>query len=456
MRHPTTTEYQRVLHYARRIKAIDRYDGIIKHQIWAVQRHFIDDSALAALFAYNTEEPLFQNLRRLRWSIRSLPKNSDALFARFLCPRLTRIQVDSANAALLSSLSAQCRDIEHVSLDDCSSDIGLMLTLRDVLPQWSRLQEFHCRSHLDIVYISVLSQLPNLTVLDVVFYGGQSQLPLIPRSSPTFPKLSELVMTTESLSSAIPLIALADYPALNKLGISCTLNPPTPEIMAQLMANISQRFSHTMFEHLTVGYLRFSPLRRDWDRTTCITSSTLSPLFKFSRMKTFICICYSMYNLDNSFLEHVAESWRELETFHLDSTGRWPPSPPGQMTLEGLVPFARYCPSLISFTTHLEGRVPSLIDSYNPGHGVYLPHLRTLGVGRGKVSSLHEVAAFLSDVTPNVERINCVFDPDNPDSDKEWEEVRTLTSWAAKIRAQERHRSEGQQGTASGRHCQLR
>jgi hypothetical protein len=109
------------------------------------------------------------------------------------------------------------------------------------------------------------------------------------------------------------------------------------------------------------------------------------------------------------------------------------------ITLDGLLPIAKHWPHLetlsLSFNAELSINDVPLLEH---GAGECCPRLTVLDVGYSEVTSKTGViAAFLTEIFPNLNRIDCSYDH------KRWMRISEVAVAMRKVRKQERALAEG-------------
>jgi len=130
-----------------------------------------------------------------------------------------------------------------------------------------------------------------------------------------------------------------------------------------------------------------------------------------------------------------------LKSLQLD--GDWPV--PRKVTLEGLVPFARWCPKLEVLQLTLDSTIlPEGRD--RPGGGFCNTNLMLLVLGDSELAeeNVKDVAAFLSDLFPSLVEILS-----HGVEVEEWENVAELIPTFVEVRQQERSWAAKHSSTAS-------
>lgn len=167
----------------------------------------------------------------------------------------------------------------------------------------------------------------------------------------------------------------------------------------------------------------------DWEYTI----DTFEPLLSFRNLHTLgLSLVAIHYGLDNLSIERMAAAWPLMQRFELNSEVGSGADVEPHITLDGLLPMARYWPQLESLSLSFDA-VTGKIPLEKPGGGNQCPLLTVLDVGySGVTSSKGKVAAFLTDIFPNLVEIHSSFDCD------EWEDIAEIAYAMGRAREQER------------------
>lgn len=137
----------------------------------------------------------------------------------------------------------------------------------------------------------------------------------------------------------------------------------------------------------------------------------------------------------------MANAWPKLTHLWLDPAGQWPI--PSRITLEGLLPLAEKCTELctlgISMNTTVS--IPRNGVAVRPGKGRVNYQLKALMVGNSHITSPNDIAVFLSDIFPNLKRIDSWLECTREEEihRDRWNEVAKLIQYFTRVRMQERN-----------------
>ncbi|CAL1712122.1 unnamed protein product [Somion occarium] len=430
LRPPTTEDIQRVLRYTSKIKTLTR--GFVHTQT-------IHPSALSALLS-TSEGPILPNLRTLEWPLRGVQARDLPFLARFLSPRLTSLSLFCPEYAMdmlmLDLLGRSCRELTSI-LFECEAGPGFAVSLRDCLLHLGHLQDFTCTASIDMVHILILAQMPHVDLLDIRISEEASMLPPIPCTEGLFPQVRQLTISSIDLHGVIQFFGIAPMPCLEKLWILLDDDDyPALHLLEKLEKALTRQITH---ETLTVLSISSGCSDLPWDASKAIRAATLEPLFVFGNLEKLELDCHWCYDLDDSFIASAAKAWPRMEEFTLDPYGTWPPSGECHATMMSLLSITQYCPSITWISSHFEGRAPAVSEAHRPGNGHHAAKVHSIEVGNAGISAadVRDVAAFLSDIFPNLRSVCSWSDQDSPVSGR-WQEVASLARWAISIRSQER------------------
>jgi len=169
---------------------------------------------------------------------------------------------------------------------------------------------------------------------------------------------------------------------------------------------------------------------------------TISPLLQFRCISHLTCAqavvgLNAGLDLDDSDVACIAKAWPCLKFISICPPG----SVPSRLTLRALIPFAEYCPELEDLSMKMNATAVELNDyEEKPGKGLYGSRLWRIHVFDSPIGNPACVAAFISDICPNVRRISSAFGPDERKPSRKWYEVRRNAPLFAAVRRQEANR----------------
>ncbi len=143
-----------------------------------------------------------------------------------------------------------------------------------------------------------------------------------------------------------------------------------------------------------------------------------------------------LINVDDDDVACIAKAWSQLRMFAMR-----PKKPvPTRLTSHVLIPFAKHCLELEELSLTINAATP---DNYEEklGDGMCNRKLWKLGVNDSSIDNPGRVAAFISDIFPEVRKIVVSIPDGDPEGKKrKWEEVERLIPVFAAVRKQEANR----------------
>ncbi|KAF9556560.1 hypothetical protein CPC08DRAFT_752475 [Agrocybe pediades] len=193
---------------------------------------------------------------------------------------------------------------------------------------------------------------------------------------------------------ATRLIGLPHFPAANltKLFLDSTSILAPDDIRSLLSAVMDNCQSLTGLSILSPRNLSPDDLA-SLDEGVCTTFHTIQPLLKLHGLTSFEFVQPFPLLLQQRDLEVIACSWPCMEILRLNShpvTSHQTTS-----TLEGLIPFAEYCPNLTELDLFLDATRTDL-----PDPTVHFKALKFLDVGLSKIKDVDAVALYLCQILP--------------------------------------------------------
>lgn len=242
-------------------------------------------------------------------------------------------------------------------------------------------------------------------------------------SSP-FTSLKHLTLNHIDLHAS-PTISLVK--ALGKrllsLDITC-IQRPSLTCLATLFEAVA---SHHRLSDFTIDMSYFA---RRIDSTEMVGIGTLRPLLKLPLVVLGVGVL--PVRLSSGDILEVARSLPEISVLTLQPNGRLPLAPVKPAKLEELTHFAEYCSDMKVLEVWVDARRVT-IDETRPGKGRVAGLLDSFNPGCSPISDPEIVAAFLSDIFPNLQP-----SIDDDDLDTKWEIVQRLVGAFTKVRNQER------------------
>ncbi|PIL27470.1 hypothetical protein GSI_10619 [Ganoderma sinense ZZ0214-1] len=377
--------------------------------------------------------------------------------SRGLQPPFSRPPVPS-DFARLKYYAQRIKHITYVEFDATTQGIT---ALSEVVRGFQDLTSFHVTGiPLDFEAILHLAKLQNLKTLDICLSISVTEDNYRSMSSSSagrtlFPNLRILYLENRFLFACTLLPRTVSSPVLDTVNIRTS--PVfgfycSSEDVAELCAELSRHPSLTSITVTVHTMLTGAPLDR----------KTFGPLLQLSNLDTLDLDLAHELDIDNWFLMAMAMAWPKLRRLefcvehpHWDIDAYTPST-----SLLGLAPFAVLCPNLCILGMPVNpdtspARIPPRLLEQRPGRGA--PQLGSrvyhLNVGLSVVRDPVPVAAFLSDVFPNlIEVFTAWTDEMEGDMDEgmdgdigtpaeireRWDEVVLLVGVFRRVRNQER------------------
>ncbi|KAF9456732.1 hypothetical protein BDZ94DRAFT_1274913 [Collybia nuda] len=336
---------------------------------------------------------------------------------------------DLANARLTETLKAftacpiRKLTIPRIYRDDDPSPLDLPLEAVNFISSLSRLEVLSIINF--IIPDDALRMLASSELLRGLEINNTSEdlLRCTPGCESTFSELRVFSFRSRHISEASDLLHRVAPRKLQSIRV--TLDTETSTIT---MSNSHlHKFFQTLETHCVSDMLtsiHVKQLSQDhksedpWNFTCGL--SDFEPLLSFWRLRDLDLFFYNVeYTFDNSSIEKMTAAWPEMHTFRLDYETDHEYSIHHHITLDGLLPIARYWPQLEHLTLSFLGVVSHDEDLLQrPGAGFSCPRLDLISVGYSKLdSNPGVVAAFLKAIFPNLARLTYCSEADD------WEPV---------------------------------
>ena len=236
-------------------------------------------------------------------------------------------------------------------------------------------------------------------------------------SESSFPELSELTLTTtEDATRLGEFIAIIRPKKLRKLSMAL-LRGSCPSEEWEVCFQPVARYCSGTLEILCIEQGGIGS--RDIHN---MEPEAFEPLFAL-RQLTELSVTCGCLGLDNDDLKQMALFWPRLQKLSIepDLGSR---SDPSDITLDGLVPLLEHCPDLCALSLVLDASFVTMPHPpTRPGGGVSNHKIVAITVGLSDIEDPVLVAAFLSDILPNLREITW----EDPDQDAT-RKTRTVTT----------------------------
>lgn len=277
----------------------------------------------------------------------------------------------------------------------------------------SQLRRLHLSGFpVDWATISHLASLPNLLDLHLaVPRRGSAALPtsVVPPPLP-FQSLRRIALNVHPLAEnvldtdfASAIYLIAKFLLATSL-TDITVCPIIPITSSELRKFFADAFTLTSTHQLSRISVKHDADRYEYNPPAPqLFSSDFDLLLHLQHLTYFeIDIHISLALIDNNLLKAMSTSWPHLEELHLG--GKYSGRNQSRCTLEGLTHLARRCPSLRHLTIVMEASTesdqPHRTNDYPVG-----TRLEILDVGMSAIIRPRAVASFLSEVFPNIQRL---------------------------------------------------
>lgn len=356
------------------------------------------------------------------------------------------IPLNGADFSRISIILTLPRDYPGLTDIDIDSPDEVNLwcdAISDTVRQWNHLEsiswtgDFSYQALIHLARLSTLRRIdiciPDLSAPDWQRYHAALQ-------GNGFQTLSQADILCANITSCTLLI---DKTSLRQL-VSITINFYDGHNKAAgvglFFRTLSTRCSHTTLTKFVVGGC-FSHYPHPFGT---IDEDLIRPLLEFRNMTDFHIEFPLAFRLGNRLMSDIAASWKHLRSLHIGTSGGW--AGQSRISLGGLVPLLSL-PKLEEFSIVIDASVVEHILDLPPT-GVRNTKISVLNLADSVIHDEHSVAAFLSDVLPNVKKINSwhaaavqnasVFPAEAKKYRDRWNMVAALIKTFAKVRQQER------------------
>lgn len=341
---------------------------------------------------------------------------------------------------LINFLSENCLNLQDFYIF-CKRSPELSDVLEKLYTRSRNLRIINCHAPLDTGAWTGLSSHTHLRSLTIPISSREERdsHSVVSSELITFPSLEELHLST-SFTILAHILSSSQFPILEAVTFDLESQKPLPGTsFAQLTALIARTCSHSVLRAIDVSSHQCPAEDRNPDHT--ILPDALRPLLVFSNLHTVVLNAHLCLNLDDVVIRDMALAWPRLTHLWLDPTGRWPI--PSRVTLNGLIPLAEKCPQLrkLGIPVNANISMPFSGVAVRPGRGRVNYQLRAIMVGNSYISSSYDTAAFLSDIFPNLRRVDSWLDFTEEEGmyKSRWNEVGKLVPCFTQVRMQERN-----------------
>ena len=392
--------------------------------------------------------PLLPRLVTIRWT----PQDDVEYpyIVLFLSPSIQNLALDitgdsnprasaKMRLSLLPQLVSACPHMSHLTL--CTEDAQDQPPRQEIeialsaIRQWSSLccLEMEGLPELSTLCVAKFSVLRKLVVRNPhETDGGYLIMPV-----KGFTNLEHLDIKASTVEFSATLFTCMSGTPLQTLQLEFGLDPESNQLSELFMA-IQCSISHSSLQQLRISYGSETELVEE-DRS--ITFGELSPLLAFTDLSEVSIKVNHEFRIGTKDLQVMATKWPRLQTLELISlrpSEYWP-----QVTIHDLASFVPHFPLLENLTMAFDASEVRL-TAEKPGGNVRNEKLRTLEVLHSPIGEPGKVAAFLSDIFPNLRTIG-VFQyeegtapVDFAELERKWKEVERYAALFSLVRTQER------------------
>lgn len=390
---------------------------------------------------------LLRNLRRLTWR----PTEGNLLFFvnTIITPHLTTLHLDLirvakgdhvAVAGAFDAIGARCQNIEVLSITGCftprlSSHLSILLRkLRNICVVDLR------QSRLDHHAFSYLGSLPHLRKLHISILDQSHANEVIGNAKQhAFRSLWEFTLNVLHLPLATKLIKTFALTPLTKVEIQVLAAPTSSDMQNLFSALVEHCVPSQIVEVILSNYdnARGGELFTEMVPDGFLERRSIQPLFGLPNLESLkIEGQMDPRHIDNAVVKEMVTAWPKLR--HLDLLTSYGGIWPSNVDIDGLAMFAA-CRQLD--TLGIPINASSIADDIPldlPGNGIPCKCLRFLTLGRSPIRYPKPIAAVLSDIFPNLTKIEAFEDFNEEEEDQLqhdlWQECIKLYSWFMHIR----------------------
>lgn len=330
--------------------------------------------------------------------------------------------------SLIRSVDKMCPSLTTLSLNYDGSDTQLLHAVSELVCKIGDIGSLSISG----LTTPAVTCIASFTKLHTLKLGGFKADDMLLLSDSSFPELSELALTTEEDAGRIgEFIAIIRPKKLKTLALEI-LDGSCP-------SGEWERYFRVVTSYCsgTLEDLRAEEGDVVWDVIHTMERTAFEPLFALRQLRHFSVWCGS-FCLGNDDLKQMALSWPRLRTLSIHSCSGLDYST-SFITLNGLVPLLEHCPDLCELGIILDAAsvVPMPSPLARPGGGVSNHNIDSMTVGSSTIQDPRLVAAFLSDILPNLKEIHWEEDEEY-DLSSLWDQVQDLLPIFGQVRKQER------------------
>ncbi|KAF8158660.1 hypothetical protein K438DRAFT_1686914 [Mycena galopus ATCC 62051] len=406
---------------------------------------------------------LFPNIEYLEWFVSDPASTSFSPVRLFLGPQLTSIFGSCASAAHLSflpTLARQCPGLTEVGiiLDDemelggSSQNSCISLFVRGL----GRLETL-AMPYLDHAAMDHLAGLSTFTSLRLTH-----QLDTIPAlkldtaAGRPFTSLKSLNVTGKTVAALTDIILPMAHAPIDDL-VAIFPNFTTSSTISQLYTILAATCSDGPLSGLTLraynGLGGPHPVAAH-DASLVVHDAQLRPLFSFHDLTSIKLSAPAGFDLNDDAIGDIARAWPNIRTLQLVASDH--AHVQSNMTLGGLLHFARYCPKLTSLSISLDATVVPTFEPLKTNtkqkerKRVRQARLSELDISQSPIGEPLVVAAFLSSIFPKLRFVSTDYHRNPSDNHialrEGWEAVEAALPVLRAVRAEEKYWTVRAQG----------
>ncbi|KAJ6577040.1 hypothetical protein DFH09DRAFT_1077980 [Mycena vulgaris] len=315
--------------------------------------------------------------------------------------------------------------IERFILTGCIVSAEESAALSRILGQLTSLKVTQWQTNHDCIedIIVQLSSFPALEALCIT-------CPPPPRNStlgPGFDSLSAFNIMVQNLDDFTTRLALVTSIRLAITAAQLSVDLTAPNLQTSLDV-VRDRLAHASTAHVELETFTLADALDD--DGIPMPAETIGPLLSLANLTVLRLYLHRPVDVDDALLKIMVADWPRLQTLeplHEDGVQV------AKVTLTGLIPFATHCTELTECaflvnTTSLDE------DSFLPPSGQYTSPVAKFHFGHSPISDALRIAAFLSDLFPQLHEIDTLYHPLRAG----WRDVNSSIAVFTELRRQER------------------
>jgi hypothetical protein len=334
---------------------------------------------------------------------------------------------DIFSMSLLHTLQELCPSIKKLVIRNFTA--AVMEDVSTHICSWETLEEVSVSRLNDsaLTHLASMRTLRSLSFLamDPIFTSS-------PPRGPAFPVLQTLSFEADDASALPRVLSFSTKCPINDLSFEVN-QPSSTDSWRECFQALQKHISHNTLKSLQFGEIG----EEQADATRAIPGTLLMSLHVFSNLTKFTLRLSSPLEFDDTTLKSMAIAWPSLRELCLGTDRAL--GGLSNVTLAGLIPLVQYCRDLSILEVVVNATNTTALSQSKPGAGISNTLMTSLNFGDSRISpDVSNIAAFLSDIFPNVTSILYDVDQQIEEFDDRWEQVERLIPVFAKVRLQER------------------